>query len=115
MHMIIAGCVGYAEAVEFEGWCNVYRGLPSAEDICKGRKADYPRKPDALYALVSLLVRYASENRMSRQEMENLCKYAERFPADFQTVLYKDLLEIPDVAKKLAVIPYFRTWMSKQK
>lgn len=115
MHMIIAGCIGYAEAVEFEGWCNVYRGLPSAEDICKGRKADYPRKPDALYALVSLLVRYASENRMSRQEIENLCKYAERFPADFQTVLYKDLLEIPDVAKKLAVIPYFRTWMSKQK
>ena len=52
------------------------------------------------------------ENCMSRQEMENLCKYAERFPADFQTVLYKDLLEIPDVAKKLAVIPYFRTWMS---
>lgn len=116
LHYLIGGCIGIGAATEFEGWCNVYRDLPSAEDIFKGRKAEYPRKPDVLYALISSMVHYASaKTELSRTELGNACRFAARFPMDFATVLYKDLLELPGLDKKLIMIPEFRSWMERQK
>ena len=107
---------GIGAATEFEGWCNVYRDLPSAEDIFTGKKAEYPRKPDVLYALISSMVHYASVNtQLTRTELGNACRFAARFPMDFATVLYKDLLELPDYDKKLVMIPEFRSWIERQK
>lgn len=116
LHYLIGSCIGVGAATEFEGWCNVYRDLPSVEDIFAGKKAEYPRKPDVLYALVSAMVHYASVNPgLTRTELGNACRFASRFPMDFATVLYKDLLELPDFDKKLIMIPEFRTFMERQK
>ena len=94
----------------------MWRNMPSAEDIFAGRKVDYPRKPDVLYALISSMVHYASQHSdISRGELENACRYAARFPMDFATVLYKDLSELPGFDKKLIMIPEFRSWMERQK
>lgn len=114
MHLLIGSCIGRGAATEFEGWCNVYRELPSAKDIYSGKKCEYPRKQDVLYALVSSLVHYASVNSVSHSETENLCRFAERFPADFRTTLFRDLILIPEMRSKLARIPSFRTWMQKE-
>lgn len=116
LHYLIGSCIGIGAATEFEGWCNVYRDLPSAADIYAGKKADYPRKPDVLYALVSSMVHYALANTgLTRTELGNACRFAARFPMDFATVFYKDLLELPDFEKKLVMVPEFRTWMGRQK
>ena len=114
----MGACIGTGAAIEFSGWCNVYRNLPSARDICNGCRTPYPNKQDALYALVSSLVNYISmkentEEGISRTELENMSRYAERFPADFKALLYSDLLEIPKLDKKLIMVPAFRTWMNK--
>ena len=114
----MGACIGTGAAIEFSGWCNVYRNLPSARDICNGCRTPYPNKQDALYALVSSLVNYISmkentEEGISRTELENMSRYAERFPADFKALLYSDLLEIPELDKKLIMVPAFRTWMNK--
>ena len=118
MYIQVGACIGIGAAIEFSGWCNLYRNLPSARDICNGCRTPYPNKQDALYALVSSLVNYISmkentEEGISRTELENMSRYAERFPADFKALLYSDLLEIPELDKKLIMVPAFRTWMNK--
>lgn len=116
LHYLLGSCIGIGAASEFEGWCNVYRDLPSAEDIYAGKKAAYPRKPDVLYALVSSMVSYASGRPdLSREELENACRFAARFPMDYATVLYQELMQLPGVEQKLVMIPEFRNWMGKQK
>lgn len=118
MYIQVGACIGIGAAIEFSEWCNVYRNLPSARDICNGCRTPYPNKQDVLYALVSSLVNYISmkentEEGISRTELENMSRYAERFPADFKALLYSDLLEIPELDKKLIMVPAFRTWMNK--
>ena len=114
MRLLVGSCIGTGASIEFCGWCNVYRSLPSARDICEGSKAPYPRKQDVLFALVSSLVSYVSAKEgISRAELENLCRYVERFPADFKALLYSDLLEIPGMDKKLVMVPEFRTWAGR--
>lgn len=116
LHYLIGSCIGIGAATEFEGWCNVYRDLPSAEDIFAGKKAEYPKKPDVLYALISSMVHYAFVNTgLTRTELGNACRFAARFPMDFASVLYMDLLELPGFEKKLVMIPEFRSWMERQK
>lgn len=115
IHHLIGGCIGIGAAVEFEAWCNIYRDLPSAADIYAGKNADYPRKPDVLYALISSMVFYASKcHSPSRTGLENACRYAAKFPMDFATVFYKDLVELPGMKEKLLMIPEFKNWMSRQ-
>ncbi len=116
LHYLIGSCIGISAATEFEGWCNVYRDLPFAKDIFLGRKAEYPRKPDVLYALISSMVGYASSHEdLSREELANACRFASRFPMDFATVLYQDLLQLPEYDQKLSLVPEFRTWLEKRK
>ena len=93
----------------------MYRKLPSAEDIFSGKKVKYPKKPDVLYALISSMIHYVSVNEdISRSQLENACRYAARFPMDFATVFYSDLIELPGLDKQLIMVPEFRTWLERQ-
>lgn len=114
----VESCIGVGAAIEFLAWCDTYRSIPSAQNICEGCRAPYPNKQDALYALVSSLVSHVArkentEEGVSRAELDNLSRYVERFPADFLALLYSDLLEIPGLDKKLIMIPSFREWMNR--
>lgn len=114
----VGGIIGVGAAFEFCAWCDVYRSIPSARDICEGCQVPYPNKQDALYALVSSLISYVtekviSEEGVSRWELENLCRYVERFPVDFLVLLYSDLMNIPGLRKKLIMVPSFREWMNR--
>lgn len=114
LHYLIAGCIGIGNALEFEGWCNVYRELPSAEDIFKGKQAAYPRKPDVLYALISSMTFYASTHPLLPQgQLENACRFTEKFPMDYRTVFYRGLLEIDGMNLRLMKVPSFRSWASE--
>ena len=115
LHYLIGSCIGTGPAIEFEGWCSVYRKLPSAEDIFSGKKVKYPKKPDVLYALISSMIHYVSANEdISRSQLENACRYAARFPMDFATVFYSGLIELPGLDKQLIMVPEFRTWLERQ-
>lgn len=115
LHPLIAGCIGTGASIEFEGWCNVYRKLPPAEKIFSGARVAYPKKPDVLYALISSIVYYASVHELRDQELENACRYAQNFPKDYASALFRDLLDIPGLQKRLVLCPSFQEWMNRRK
>ena len=116
MHDLLGACIGTGAAVEFEGWCNVYRDLLSAEDIFAGKKVKYPKKPDVLYALISSMIHYASTHAdLDRSELQQACRFASRFPMDYAAVFYNDLMALPEYDRKLFMIPEFRSWMERRK
>ncbi len=112
---LIAGVVGLGTAVEFRAWTRVYNDLPSIENIFDGGNATVPKQPDALYALISSMVIYASEHRDELDRIANSIRYAEKLPADFSAVLIKDYLSIEDDYKsRLMNVPEFAKWLNSK-
>lgn len=113
----IAGDVGEGVAHEFESWCKVFRRLPSTADIYRGKPGEYPTKPDILYALISSMTVYADQHQESLTdiELQNACRFAEKFPADFKTLFYRNLYLMKEVRRKLVKIPVFVEWATKNK
>lgn len=117
IHPLLAGCVGVSTALEFEAWCRVYRKLPSTEKIFSGRCSSYPREMDALYALISSMIARVTRSgeQLSGQELENACRYAARFPADFAAMFYRSLLNLEGMNLRLMKCPSFVQWMKANK
>lgn len=117
LHLMLSGCIGVSNATEFESWCSVYHKLPAVEDILSGRYTKQIREMDVLYALVSSLLACAARRRdsLKSEELENLCNYASRFPADFSALLFRGLLQIGGMDRKLAGTTAFLSWMKKNK
>lgn len=112
MFPLIAGIVGCGAAVEFRSWARVFDSLPKIEDIFDGMKPKVPRRPDALYALVSSMARYAYEHRDETDRISNSIIYADSLPPDFATVLMQDYMNISeDFRKNLMNIPEFIKWI----
>lgn len=110
---LIAGLVGTGVAVEFGTWCQIYRDLPSVEDIFAGKNPGMPERPDCLYALSSAMVSYAKKHKDDTVLISNSIKFAAAMPPDFSVALIKDYLAIEqDYRKKLMALPAFRTWLS---
>lgn len=112
MYVLIAGIIGTGAAVEFRTWSRIYDKLPDIEDIFDGRKPAAPRTPDALYALISAMSRYAYEHKDEIDRIANSIVYAEMLPADFSTVLIRDYLNIEENYRaRLMKIPEFVKWI----
>lgn len=112
MYPLIAGLVGTGIASEFKTWSNVYKELPSVEDIFDGKSPVMPTKTDALYALTSSMTNYAKEHSDDLERIANSIRYADRMPPDFSVVLLKDYMYIEEGYKeKLMTIPEFNRWL----
>lgn len=115
MFPLISGLVGMGVAIEFRTWSNVYKDLPSVEGIFNGTVASIPKKPDALYALISSMVSYARAHKDERSLIANSITYANLMPPDFSAVLMKDYMNIePDYKNKLMKIPEFMKWLNQK-
>lgn len=112
IYSLIAGVVGAGAAVELRTWANVYKNLPSVEDIFDGESPALPKGTDALYALTSSMTSYAREHKNEITRIANSIKYASKMPADFSAVLMRDYMYLEkDFTKKLLAIPEFAKWL----
>ncbi len=115
VYPLIAGLVGAGVAMEFRTWTRVYEDLPNIEDIFDGKSPNVPKNTDALYALVSSMVSYASEHKEDMNRIANSIRYAYKMPADFSVVLLRDYMYIEkDYKLKLMNIPEFSRWLSER-
>lgn len=117
LHTLLAGCIGISTAGEFEAWCRVYSRLPAAADILSGRCVTLVKGIDITYALISSLLACVAQRseRITSRELENVCAYAARFPADFSALFFRSLLKLEGMNLKLVKIPSFTAWMKKNK
>ena len=116
-HLLIASCVGTDTALSFEEWCRIYNDLPSVEDILKGRCRRYPKRHDALFALVASLTAALFHRRenVTDSEIHNVCAYSLRFPPDFAVTLFSDLNRSETLRLKLMGCRLFGDWLRKNK
>jgi hypothetical protein len=86
---LLAGCVGSAAALEFEGFARVWENLPSFSDICKtgGKGQKVPKDQATLLAVVTGLVTKTTEENAG-----NVFDYIKRLPGEYQMLYSKDLI-----------------------
>lgn len=72
---------------------------------------------DVLFALSSSLLACAFQKKdsLTGSELENLCSYASRFPADFAAMFFRGLIQIEGMNMKLTKVSSFAAWMRKNK
>lgn len=117
IHHLIAATIGVDAAVEFESWCKMFYKLPSIDDIFKGQCLNYPKSYDVYYALVVSLTSavISRRERITAQELENVCTYAERFPADFAVTFFRELNAVEELKPKLMKCEALNRWLIKNK
>lgn len=117
VHLLIGACVGVDTAIEFETWAASNRDLPSVEQILSGRTSRYPSSYDALVALTSSLVCVirSLKDKITQQELENVCAYVLKFPKDFAMTFYNDLNSVEEIRLKLMRCPSCQKWFSKNR
>lgn len=112
MYILIAGIIGTGAAVELRTWSRVFDKLPDIEEIFHGYMPKFPRRPDALYALISSMSRYAYEHWDDTDLISNSIAYADKLPPDYSTVLMQDYMNInKERPNGLMRIPEFIKWL----
>lgn len=109
----VSACVGSDTAMEFISWCDIYNSLPSVDEILSGRCKQYPKKNDALYALISGLITtlYESRKDITMTQLDAVCTYAAHFPADYATMFYQSLNEFEELRLKLMKCTPANEWL----
>ena len=115
-HTLIGACIGVDSAIEFETWVKNRGQMPDVSDVFKGKRPKYPPTHDSLMAFTASLVFAVRNNKdITLQELENVCAYVGRFPADFAMTFYTDLNAIEDIRLKLMKCPSSALWFAKNK
>ena len=104
----LSGTLGAGCAAELTGFLKVYKSLPNiAAIILKPDEAIVPTEPTALYAVTSALVEKASPDNVPM-----IFKYGNRLPADFSTLLVRDMIR---KSPKIQHTKSFVEWATKHK
>lgn len=117
LHPLISALVGTDTAMEFQTWARTHQNLPEVEEVFAGRCKKYPESFDALHAFTASLVSAirARREKITVQELENVCLYAARFPGDLAMHFYGDLNQMEQIRLKLMKCPSCRAWLAKNK
>ena len=117
LHPLISALVGTDTAMEFQTWARTHQNLPEVEEVFAGRCKKYPESFDALHAFTASLVSAirARREKITVQELENVCLYAARFPGDLAMHFYGDLNKMEQIRLKLMKCPSCRAWLAKNK
>jgi hypothetical protein len=112
VYPMVAGCIGTGTAVELKSWSEVYKDLPSVEDIFKGLEAKIPKSTDSMYALICSMTAYAKEHSDDMDMIANSITYARKLPPDFSAVLLNDYMHLTeDYKERLLKLPEFVKWL----
>lgn len=82
---LVAGCVGEAAAVEFEGFLRVFDSLPSIDEIVgnpQGAPVPAASEPATRYAVAAALI-----DRASERNIEPIYTYAKRLPDELNGMI----------------------------
>jgi hypothetical protein len=89
---MIHGTIGEGATTEFVAYLRTARELPAIEAIVKEQtKAQVPKSPSQLYALVTSLAQYTREHGKSAM------KYVARMPAEFALLYVQDVRDRYDI------------------
>lgn len=89
MHAAFEGAVGTGAAAEFIGFLELYRDLPSTDEVfLNPLKAPVPDNASALYAISTAL-----GNAVTANNFDRLTQYAERMPQEFGVLCIRDALK----------------------
>ena len=103
---LIAGAVGAAAATEFIAFLNTYRALPNIDAILLDPdSATLPSRPDEKYAVACALSHRATDTNIDR-----VCKYLNRMPAEFSVLCVTDAIRRTPTLQQA---PAFTKWATK--
>lgn len=114
---IIASIIGMPTAISFVAWSKVYKKLPPIEEIFTGRKYDFPKTPDVLYAVITSATKYAvmkekgeSRSGLTASEIEYMCQFALALPVDYAVTFMLNVSCINSIKMKLIKNHSFMDW-----
>ena len=82
-----SGIISEGLAHEFITYCEVYKEIPTVEQIIKAPETTHvPDEPSYLYALTGTVA-----NKFETKNAVPLIKYIERLPYEFQIVLFREV------------------------
>ncbi len=85
---LFEGTVGTSAATEFMGFLQVWRDLPTVEDIvAKPQSIAVPTEPATLYALCEAL-----GGKANSENIENIVTFAHRLPVEFSVLLMRTIV-----------------------
>lgn len=85
---------------------SVYRHLPAVADILFGKCTTQVKGTDQINAIISSLLSCIAKRgaEVTGRELENVCRYASRFLADFSSLFFRRMMKIEGMNLKLVKI-----------
>jgi hypothetical protein len=104
-HAVLVGTVGEGPATEFRAFSEVYKDLPTIEDMIENPTlVNIPREPGHQYAMTTLISHHANDDTI-----ESLMIVTKKLPIEFQVVVLKDIYAI---APELKTNPIITAWVT---
>lgn len=95
---LVSAIVGEGAGIEFEGFCQIFKDLPSIDQILKAPRT--VRCPDASEVAACWAVSQALATRVVRENFAQALDYTERLPKEFQVSMVVDAINRePDLKK----------------
>ena len=97
----LAGTVGEGAAVELATYSEIYKNLPTIEQILSNPKSGWkvPKEPSEQYAVTTMLAHNSTPDNIDK-----LILAINRLPVDFQVITFKDIYKRTPVLKGHPVI-----------
>jgi len=107
----LAGTIGEGAAVELATYSEIYKNLPTIEQILANPKSGWkvPTEPSELYAVTTMLAHNSTPD-----SIEKLIIAINRLPTDFQVITFKDIYKRTPALKGHPVITEWITTHSSE-
>lgn len=107
----ICAAIGTAAGAEFIAWCRSNAVMPDIDSIAQGTCTQYPHGNDVLYAVIEAMLNYIRLNDPPEAKIENMARYASKFPPDFTMLFFTDLCSMEPIKARLLKCPAVRKWV----
>jgi len=105
-HAILVGTVGEGPATEFKAFCEVYKDLPTVEQMLQNPGIiSIPKEPGHQYAMTTLI-----SHNSNNATITPLMVVIKKLPVEFQVVVLKDIYALSPELKEHEVI---KTWINE--
>lgn len=85
---LLAGSIGSGMAAQFLEYCNVFKQIPTYDQIVqKGAATPVPTDSSILFAVAGRISSF-----VTAPDLNQVMKYVEKFPMEFQVITVKDML-----------------------